>query len=104
MEMLCVVLGYDQVYTNFEFVHIPTVPLEERPAFDRKRPFAKLKEEGVVPEAAEADRPQDLDAADVIASYKVRNVELDDELPLWRQLGTVESLVNSRSVSCSADC
>ena len=49
MEMLCVVLGYDQVYTNLQFVHIPTVPLEERPAFDRKLPFARLKEEGVSP-------------------------------------------------------
>ena len=93
MEMLCVLLGYDQVYTNFQFVHIPTVPLEERPAFDRKRPFTRLKEEGVVPEATTAERPQDLDAADVIPSYKVRNLELDNELPLWRQVGTVESLM-----------
>ena len=29
----------------------------------------------------------------MIASYKVRNIELDDKLPLWRQVGTVESLV-----------
>ena len=66
------VLGYDQVYTNLQFVHIPTVPLEERPAFDRKSPFARLKEEGVVPEDASVNRPQDLDSADVIASYKVQ--------------------------------
>ena len=93
MEMLCVVLGYDQVYTNLQFIHIPTVPLEERPAFDRTRPFSRLKEQGVVSEHATTDRPQDLDAANVIASYKVRNLELDDELPLWRQVGALESLV-----------
>jgi len=29
----------------------------------------------------------------VIVSYKVCNLELDDKLHLWRQLGTVESLV-----------
>ena len=93
MEMLCVVLGYDQVYTNLQFIHIPTVPLEERPAFDRTRPFTRLKEEGVVSEDAAEDRPQDLDAADVIAAYKVRNLESDDQLPLWRQVGALESLL-----------
>ena len=93
MEMLCVVLGYDQVYTNLQFVHVPMVPLEERPAFDRKLPFVRLKEEGVLPEHVLPDRPQDLDGADVVASYKVRNLELDDNLPLWRQVSTVESLI-----------
>ena len=34
MEMISVALGYDQVYTDIQFVHIPTTPLAERPAFD----------------------------------------------------------------------
>ena len=38
-------------------------------------------------------QPQDLDAGNVIASYKVRNLELDEKLPLWRQVGSMESLV-----------
>ena len=93
MEMLCVLLGYEQVYTTIKFVHIPTVPLEERPAFDRRLPFARLKEEKIVSQHSPVRRPQDLDAGNVIASFKVRNVERKVKLPLWRLLGDVESLI-----------
>ena len=71
MEMICVILGYDQVYTNFSFVHIPMVPLEERPALDRKRPLQKLKDEGVLPASARPCGPDDLDAGEIIPTYRV---------------------------------
>ena len=34
MEMMAYVLKYPMVYTNVEFVHVPTVPLEQRGAIE----------------------------------------------------------------------
>ena len=34
MEMIAILLGYDQVHTNIKFVHVPMVPLEEHPAIE----------------------------------------------------------------------
>ena len=70
MEMICVILGYPQVYTNLEFVHVPTVPLEERPALQRESPLEKLVREGVVHDSTVKKAPSDLDAGDVIPSWK----------------------------------
>jgi hypothetical protein len=35
MEMLCVLLGFDQVFTDIKFVHVSTLPKEERPAMEQ---------------------------------------------------------------------
>ena len=83
MEMICIILGYPQVYTNLEFVHIPTVPLEERPALERESPLGRLVKEGVVADSARQKSPSDLDAGDVIPSWKFRNVDWVMELPAW---------------------
>ena len=93
MEMICVLLGYDQVYSNFTFLHIATVPLEERPAMDHKRYFQRLKEEGVIAHEFTALKPEDLDPGTVLPSFKVQNQELENRLPYWRKLGDMEILI-----------
>jgi predicted GIY-YIG superfamily endonuclease len=93
MEMICVLLGYDQVYSNFNFLHIPTVPLEERPAMDRAKPFQKLKKDGIIGSQSIATKPEDLDPGMVLPSFKVRNQDLKHLLPRWRQLGNMEALI-----------
>ena len=60
METIANVLGYDQVFTNINFIHIPTVPLEEQPGMEKMATF-KLRSN---------NRPSNLDAADVIEGVK----------------------------------
>lgn len=36
MEITAILLGYPQVYTDIKFIHIPTIPLAERSAFEKK--------------------------------------------------------------------
>ena len=36
-EVISLILGVEQVHTNQEFVHVPTVPLEEQPAMYNPR-------------------------------------------------------------------
>ena len=93
MEMISVILGYDQVYTNLSFFQVPTVPFEERQAVERKRPYLRLKDEGVIPPHSHPKGPEDLEPGNVIPSYKVRNIEKVGKLPIWRRLSDVESLI-----------
>jgi hypothetical protein len=43
MEVISVLLGYDQIHTNIKFVHVPTVPLEDRPGMQRVPPLQTLE-------------------------------------------------------------
>jgi len=92
MEMYCVILGYPQVCTNLEFFHVPTIPLEERPGIEVTSPITKLVKEGKVASRAPRERPDDLDAGDVIPSWQLRNVEWEAQLPSWRTWSDLESL------------
>ena len=92
MEMLCVILGYPQVYTDLEFFHVPTVPLEERPALEKIAPIKRLVAEEIVKPDNANGRPGDLDAGDIIPSWQVRNQELKVELPFWRTWSDLELL------------
>ncbi len=60
METILHVLGYDQVFTNINFIHILTMPLEERPGME-KMPMFTLKSK---------NRWSNLDAAEVIEGVK----------------------------------
>ena len=100
MEMICVILGYPQVYTNLEFVHVPTIPLEERPALERESPLDKLVREGVVPDSAARKAPYDLDAGDVIPSWKFRNVDWALKFPAWRTWSDMESVCLRDQCKC----
>jgi hypothetical protein len=95
MEVISVLLGYEQVYTNIKFVHVPTVPLEERPAFDQKRPLTALKKDGVVAPDAIVRYPEDLSCSSVIPSYQVRNNRGQNEIPFprWRMLSNTETMI-----------
>ena len=71
MEMISVALGYDQVYTDIQFVHIPKTPLAERPAFDRPKPIWKLQAEGAAPRDIRRNLLEDLDCEQVIPAYEI---------------------------------
>lgn len=43
MEVISVLLRYDQIHTNINFVHVPTVPLEDRPGMQRLPPLRELE-------------------------------------------------------------
>ena len=93
MEMISVLLGYDQVHTNIKFVHVPTVPLEERPAIEMCSP---KKYSGDVPLYdtncyACARRPADLDMNSLVPVHFVR--QDNKRMPLWRQLSNSELLI-----------
>ena len=72
MEMIAILLGYDQVHTNIKFVQVPTLPLEERCAMDRPLPMERLIEQKIVSsEHARNASPTDLDSNAVIPCFAV---------------------------------
>ncbi len=81
METIAHVLGYDQVFTNIDFIHIPTVPLEEQPGTE-KMPTFKLRSN---------NGPSDLDTTDVIEGVKARQDNLHPNL--WRQFTQSEEML-----------
>jgi predicted GIY-YIG superfamily endonuclease len=77
-------LGIHQVYTDIKFIHITTVPLEERPGFDRPVPIGRLVAEGIV--NAPVNSIDDIDAQTVLPSHLVRNPPYRvHPMKQWRQ-------------------
>ena len=91
MEILSVILGYDQVHHNMNFVQMSTAPLAERAATEKvpkvTLPCHNGQQRGMTP------LPSDLDSGTVIPSFKVRNIEMECQLPSWRQLSSSEELI-----------
>jgi len=63
-------LNMESVHMTMKFVHISTVPMEERPAFDRSMPIGKLIKGNFV--RGTVLKPADLNTASVILSEAVR--------------------------------
>ena len=76
------ILGYDQVYTDMKFTHVPSAPLEERPAYERSSPINKMKLQGLIMPTNQTHRTSDLHAPDIIPCHRAR---LDLSLPHHRQ-------------------
>jgi hypothetical protein len=69
MEVISILLGYDQIHTNIKFVHVPTnVPLEERPGMERPVPLRTLECQGTVPHN-HTQRLEDIDTTQAIPSW-----------------------------------
>gem|GEM_PF-6457593 len=84
-EGLTMIFDIPAVITNIDFVHISSVPLEERPALDRVPPIVRLKREKVVPANATGNA-QDLDEKRVIPCIAAKHaMKLLDRLSDWRQ-------------------
>jgi len=91
MEMMSLLLGYQQVYTTLTFVHVSTLPMEERPGMERRAPVEELKRMGVINTAVTVTAPQDLDCSRVIPSHICRmRIRF---LPSWRQFLSSELLL-----------
>ena len=72
------------VQTNIDFVHVSTVPLEERPALDRRLPLNSLERQEVV--EGPINSSSDLDERKVIPAILVRsNPAKFGDMPSWRQ-------------------
>ena len=92
-EMAEYVLGNHQIHTTFEFEHIPTTPYAERPAVERKPPIRSIAQFGNIPGVRRARSIDDLSSQSVLPQFKVRNVLLRNDLPLWRKLGDTDTMV-----------
>jgi hypothetical protein len=71
MEVISVLLGYDQIHTNIKFVHVPTVPLEDRPGMQRVPPLRTLECLNILPR----NRVQtlaDIDVAQAIPACAIK--------------------------------
>ena len=66
-----VLMQEPQTITTFEFVHISTTVLEERPAVDRTRPIQQLFKDRVV--NGPVNNAYDINASQTIPSYQVRS-------------------------------
>lgn len=74
------------VMTNIDFVHVATVPLEERPAVDRKLPLNALKRQKIV--GGSINRSSDLDESKTIPPMIIRmgsGGHLFRAMPYWRR-------------------
>ena len=89
MEITATLLGYPQVYTDIKFIHIPTIPLAERCSVEKESTVNKVLKESNF-RTKDID---DYDSGDIIPQYYVRNIVLKNEIPIWRQYSTSESLV-----------
>ena len=92
MEIIALLLGYPQVYTDIKFIHVPTTPLAERPAVEKVPIIRKQTAERQQPEESRL-QIDDLDAGDLSALYFIRNIKLKDELPVWRCYTYTEALL-----------
>ena len=82
--MIALILGYKQVYTTIDFLHVPSIPLEERPAYEKTPPLQKLIDENIVSQHAGVTRPGDLDASTVIPIHAVRLEMFKRQGNKWR--------------------
>jgi hypothetical protein len=80
-------LGYPQVYTNLEFVDIPTVGLEDRAGVERVAPINRMSLDGVE-DGRQVNGPHDLYDGEEIACMVVQQALREP----WRQL--TDSKVN----------
>jgi predicted GIY-YIG superfamily endonuclease len=70
-EVLMRLLNHSMVYTNLHFIHVPSVPLEERCAFDRIAPVKYLQKGNIVD--GSTNNISDLDASQVLPICIVRD-------------------------------
>jgi len=82
-ECVALLLGYSQVYTNLEFVNIPTVTLEKRPGCEREKPIKKIDRNA---------RDRNDVSPGLITSYRVRERHVP-RLPSWRLLTDSEQVL-----------
>jgi hypothetical protein len=80
-EAIMFQLQIPQVYTDLKFVHVPSVPLEERAAFDKEAPIHSLRRQGVI--SGTISSHKDLDSRAVVPSHIAR-VAFGTSFPKWR--------------------
>jgi len=97
MEMISILFDYEQVYTNIKFVHIPTIPLEERPALET-RSNIMLFGNGQNACDGNSMSPSDLDTSALIPIFVVRSKNA--RIPKWRQLSNSETLILRDQMLC----
>ena len=83
-EACSLILGYPQVYTDLEFIDIPTVSLEDRAGVERTAPVFFMDDRIL----EHVSGPRDLLPGQVIASYAAR--QRLRGLQRWRQLSDSE--------------
>jgi hypothetical protein len=83
MEMVSNFLGYHTVFTNIEFIHIPTVPLEERCTVQHNKAKSTRDQSHAL-----RFQHQDLDATQLSLSFLARNHEVQRApgLKRWEKL------------------
>ena len=79
-QMLQLLLGYEQVHCNIEFVRVPTTLMQERRGLERIRPIDKLR-------GVRGNRPLDIDDG------KLPTIALREDLPGWRQHSDYQKMV-----------
>ncbi len=87
MEITATLLGYPQVYTDFKFIHIPTVPPAERCAIEKEAAITKITKN------IKQCKIDDFDSGEIIPQYYIRNIALKESLPIWRQYSYSETLL-----------
>ncbi len=87
MEIIGILLGYPQVYTDLKFIHVPTIPLAERCAVEKDAFINKITK--MRPDT----NIDDFDSGHIVSQFYLRNIALTNKLPVWRQYSTSESLL-----------
>jgi predicted GIY-YIG superfamily endonuclease len=90
MEIIALMLGYEQVFTNISFVHVSTIPLEERPGREKKTQLSYLKKQEEVPRDQSRTIPRDLDCQVIPSHYARQKIR---RLQSWRRHTASELLL-----------
>ena len=89
MEVITILLGYPQVYTDIKFTHIPSTPLAERCCIEKEAQIKiTFKDKNF-----RQKKVDDLDPGETLPQYLIRNIKLKNALPQWRQYTKSESFL-----------
>ena len=94
MEVISILLGYDQIHTNIKFVHVPTVPFEDRVGIQRPSPLQTLQRLNIVPRNR-IRTLDDIDITQAIPACAVRQhlyQETNGRFHQWRTISSFEEM------------
>ena len=86
MEVIAIVLGYDQIYTNLKFIHIPSVAYAERPGYKCPIPLKRTQQDANAVPPYHIQQLADLDMAQVLPAFAAQEFlydKMNSHFQLW---------------------
>ena len=86
MEVIAIVLDYDQIYTNLKFIFVPSVAYAERPGYECPIPFKRTQQDANTVLPYHIQQLADLDTVQVLPTFAAQEFLYDttnSRFQLW---------------------